>query len=80
MLPDGRAFADVRELKRQLLTDEKQIARNLARQLVIYATGAPVRFSDRPAVEKILERTAARGYGVRAVLHEVVQSELFLNK
>ncbi len=80
VLPDGRAFADVRELKRQLLTDEKQIARNLARQLVIYSTGAQVRFIDRPAVEKILERTAARGYGVRAVLHEVVQSELFLNK
>ncbi|MEO6245688.1 MAG: DUF1592 domain-containing protein, partial [Opitutaceae bacterium] len=79
-LPDGRAFADVRELKRLLVTNEPQLARNLARQLVIYATGAPVRFIDRPAIEKILEHTGARGYGVRSVLHEVVQSELFLNK
>ena len=80
VLPDGRAFADVRELKQQLLADEKQIARNLARQFAVYATGAPVRFSDRPTIEKILEHTAARGHGVRAMLHELVQSELFLNK
>ncbi len=79
-LPDGRTFADVRELKRLLVANEPQLARNLARQLVVYATGAPVRFIDRPAVEKILEHTAARGYGVRSILHEVVQSELFLNK
>jgi hypothetical protein len=39
-----------------------------------------VRFGDRAAVEKILDRTQAGGYGVRALLHEVVQSELFLNK
>jgi hypothetical protein len=79
-LPDGRAFTDVRELKRLLLADERQIARNLARQFIVYATGAPVRFGDRAAVEKILDRTQAGGYGVRALLHEVVQSELFLNK
>ncbi|MSU49236.1 MAG: DUF1592 domain-containing protein [Opitutus sp.] len=79
-LPDGRKFADVRELKRLLVGDEKQVARNLARQFVVYATGAPVRFGDRAAVEGILDRTAARGFGVRSLLHEVVQSELFLQK
>ena len=37
-LPDGRALPhDVRELKQELLTDEEQLARNLARQLTIYA-------------------------------------------
>lgn len=77
---DGRKFADVREFKRLLLEDEKPIARNLARQLVVYSTGAPVRFADRATVEKILQRASARGYGVRTLLHEVVQSELFLTK
>ena len=38
-LPDGRTFHDVRELKRLLLADERQIARNLVGQLVTYATG-----------------------------------------
>jgi hypothetical protein len=79
-LADGRKFSDIRDFKRLLLEDEKQVARNLARQLVVYATGAPVRFSDRAALEKILQRTSAGHYGVRSLVHEIVQSDLFLNK
>src|SRR5262249_7006087 len=40
-LPDGRPFKDVRELKKLLVQDEVPIARNLVRQLTIFATGAP---------------------------------------
>ncbi|MBI1177821.1 DUF1592 domain-containing protein [bacterium] len=79
-LPDGRTFRDVRELKKELLKDPVPIARNLARQLSIYATGAPVRFSDRVQIEKILARTKADQYGVRSIVRELVQSELFLTK
>jgi mono/diheme cytochrome c family protein len=79
-LPDGRRFTDVRELKKMLLSDERQVARNLARQLIVYATGAPVRFGDRAKVEAILDRTAPRQFGVRSLVHEIVQSELFRNK
>ena len=79
-LPDGRKFNDVRDLKRVLVDDEKQLARNLVRQFVVYSTGAPVRFGDRTEIEKILQRAAGQGHGVRSLLHEVVQSELFLNK
>lgn len=79
-LPDGRKFADVRELKSLLLDDEKQIARNLARQLAVYATGAPVRFSDRNEVEQILAHAGSSHYGVRSLIHGLVQSRLFLNK
>jgi hypothetical protein len=79
-LADGRPFADVRELKRLLLQDEAQIARNLARQLLIYGTGAAERFSDRETVDQIVESTKSRHYGVRSLVHGIVQSELFLNK
>jgi mono/diheme cytochrome c family protein len=79
-LADGRKFADIREFKRLLAADEAVLARNLAQQFVVYATGAPVRFSDRASIEKILSRTAASHYGVRALIHEVIQSDLFLNK
>jgi hypothetical protein len=79
-LPDGRSFRDVRELKRLLLEDPVPIARNLTRQLAIYATGAPVRFTDRDEIEQILQRTRASGYGVRSLVHELVQSELFSKK
>jgi hypothetical protein len=79
-LPDGRPFRDVRGLKKLLVEDEVPIARNLVRQLTIFATGAPVRFSDRDEVEKILDAAKAGRYGVRTLVHAVVQSELFRNK
>jgi hypothetical protein len=79
-LPDGRPFKDVRELKKLLVQDEVPIARNLARQLTVFATGAPVRFSDRDEIEKILDAAKAKQYGVRSVVHAIVQSELFRNK
>ena len=79
-LPDGRPFKDVRELKQCLVRDEEQIARNLAQQLVVYATGAPIRFADRPEIAKILARTRPGGYGVRSLIQEIVLSDLFLNK
>ncbi|MEO7598687.1 MAG: DUF1592 domain-containing protein [Opitutus sp.] len=79
-LPDGRPFGDVREFKRLLRNSEVQIARNLARQLTIYATGAPIRFSDRPHIEQILHDAEASQYGVRSLIHGIVQSPLFLNK
>ena len=79
-LPDGRPFGDIMEMKRLLLSDERQIARNLVRQLVVFATGAPVRFGDRPAVERILDQARATDYGVRTLICEIVQSELFRNK
>jgi hypothetical protein len=80
VLPDGRGFKDVRDLKRLLLRDERQIARNIVRQLVTYSTGAPVRFSDRSAVEAILDRTRAGGYGVKSLIHALIASDLFRSK
>jgi hypothetical protein len=79
-MEDGRAFEDVRALKRLLLADERQLARNLVGQLVTYATGTPVRFGDREAVERILDQNAAGGYGTRALVHAIVQSDLFRDK
>ena len=80
VLPDGRAFDDIREFKRLLLSDERIIARNLACQLAVYATGAPVGFADREDIEKLLDRAASSHFGVRTLIHELVRSELFLKK
>jgi mono/diheme cytochrome c family protein len=77
---DGRPFKDIQEFKKLLLQDETQIGRNLVKQLSIFATGAPVRFSDRTKIDAILEKTRASQYGVRSIIEEIVQSDLFLNK
>lgn len=79
-LPDGRTFGDVRELKKLLVQDERPIARNLARQLTVFATGAPVRFSDREAIEDILNATRDGHYGVRGLVLAIIQSDLFRHK
>jgi hypothetical protein len=79
-LPDGRTFEDVKQFKQLLLADETAVARNLARQLVVFATGAPVRYTDRGELEQILGRAKARDYGVRTLVGEIVDSELFQTK
>jgi hypothetical protein len=48
--------------------------------LTTYATGAPVRFSDREQIEKILQQASARQYGARSIVHGIVQSDLFQMK
>ena len=77
---DGEAFDTVQALKRILVQDERAIARNLVHQWIAYATGASVSFADRDAVEGILDACEPSGYGVRDLLHAVVQSPLFRNK
>jgi hypothetical protein len=79
-LPDGRHFADIREFKKLMRDSDLQLARNLAKQLLIYATGAPVRFSDRSEIERIVNCAKESDYGVRSLVHAIVQSELFVSK
>ena len=77
---DGREFKDIREFKKIIAEDDRQLARNLVGQLTVYATGAPVCFSDRPKVEAIIECTKDSQYGVRALVQALVCSEIFLSK
>jgi len=79
-LPDGRPFQNVKEFKRLVLQDEVALTRNLARQLTVYATGAPVHFSDREEIERIVAAAKSHNYGVRSLIHVLVQSDLFLRK
>ncbi len=79
-LATGESFQDITQFKKLLLADERQLARNLVGQFTVYSTGAPVRFSDRPAIESILNETAANGYRTADLIHALVQSPLFLNK
>jgi hypothetical protein len=68
------------DFKRLLLSQERQLARNLVNQLATYATGAPIRFSDRDVVEAILDQTQDNGYRTADLIHGIVQSNLFREK
>ena len=77
---DGDPFTNILEFKKLLLQDEETIARNLVEQLLVYATGAPIHFADRDEVSAILENSCVSEYGVRTIIHEIVQSSLFRRK
>ncbi len=78
---DGKTFRDIDEYKQVLLAHHKdQIARNLIEKVMIYATGADIQFADREIVEQILDRLKTKNYGFRTLVHEVVQSRVFMCK
>jgi hypothetical protein len=79
-LAEGESFRDVVEFKRLLAADDRQLAKNVVEQFVTYATGAPVEFGDRPEVERILNAARTDNYGMRTLLHQVVQSDFFTHK
>jgi hypothetical protein len=79
-MPDGAAFADIRDLKRLLARDEASLARAFVGRLVAYGTGrAPTR-AERDEVAAIADKTRTAGFGTRSLIHEVVQSDLFRQK
>ncbi len=79
-LADGRKFADIDELKKLLLADRDQIARCVTGKLLTYATGGLPHFTDRETIEEIVSRTREDDFGLRSIVHEVVQSEVFRSK
>jgi hypothetical protein len=74
--PDGRTFTGIAELRRMLAAQPEPLARGMARHLVTYATGAPVGALDQPAIEALVKGVGGE-FGLRSLVHAVVQSELF---
>ena len=77
---DGQKFETIDDYMKLLLADKDQLARNLTHKLLVYATGADIQFADREVVEQIVATLRSKNYGFRTLVHEVVQSRMFLNK
>ncbi|MEC5125256.1 DUF1592 domain-containing protein [Verrucomicrobiales bacterium BCK34] len=78
--PDGTEFKDISSWKNIYVNRRDLLTEGFAKQLITYATGAPVRYSDRDAIKKIVKNTKEKGYGMKSIIHEVVASEAFLRK
>jgi mono/diheme cytochrome c family protein len=76
-LADERTFAGIADLQALLAADTHTLLKNLAQQLLVYATGRDITFSDRNAINDIVTRTEKKGGGIRDLMHEVVLSRLF---
>ena len=79
-LPGGTEIADVRTYKAALAARPEQLARSLVRKLATFATGANVEVGDELIVDAILKKSQASNFGLRTLIHEVVQSELVTRK
>jgi hypothetical protein len=80
VLPDGRAFANIDELKQLLLADPDQLARALTVKLTTYATGGAPRPADAAAIDDVVRQAADKGYGFRSLIQAIVASDLFRKK
>ena len=65
---------------RFLAQDSELLAKTLTSKLLTFATGRELGFSDRAEVEQIVKASAEKGYGMRDIVHLVVQSEIFRRK
>ena len=79
-LPDGRAFKDFAQFRDLVAAKPWPLARNFAEKLLVYGTGAPIAFSDRDELKKIVEQTKDDRFGLRSLLKAVVTSRVFLTK
>lgn len=79
-MADGTAFNGIRQFKGILLKRNPEVARNLLEQLITYSTGAPVGFADEALVDEMMSDLSVSQYGMRSMIHAIVQSPLFLEK
>ncbi len=80
VLPDGRRFRNIDEFKQLLLSDKDQLARALTEKLLTYATGAAPTTANQSEIEAIVGKIRKKNYGLRTLVHEIVQSKLFQTK
>lgn len=76
-LPDQRTFDGIRDFQTLLAADTDRLLTNLARQFAIYSMGREIAFSDRDEMSGVVARTQEKAGGIRTLIHELVQSQLF---
>jgi copper chaperone CopZ len=74
---DGQDFDGIKEYQALLAQRSDQLLASLAGQMMIYAIGRDLRFSDRDRLSQIVDRTLQQGGGLRTLVHEIVGSEMF---
>ena len=79
-MADGSQYEDIVEFKEELLKRKDLVTRQLTKKLLEYSTGRIMELKDRKELDSIVVTVKARGSGLRDLVHEVVQSTVFLKK
>lgn len=77
-LPKGPQVNGMKELKDFLIKNRADdIAENVIRRLLSYSIGRDLTVYDRPAIEAIVAGTKKKNWGMREILVQICQSQLF---
>ncbi len=73
-------FSNVVEFKDAILAEKDRFVKGLAGHLLSFALARELGTADEIALDGIVKRTAAEGYGMKVLIREVILSEPFLAK
>ncbi len=79
-LKDGSKFTGFAQFQELLLSQPMRIHECVAAKLMTFATGREMGFSDRAELRRIARETTVRKGGLRDLVHQIVQSGIFLSK
>lgn len=74
VLPDGREFSGIDDLKALLAAQPRTLARAFTAHMVRYATGADISYADRRTIDEIVGATEGSRFGIRSLLHAIGES------
>ena len=78
VLPDGRAFDGVSEMRDALARDPRQFVTTVTEKLMTYALGRGLDHRDMPTLRRIVREAAADDYRFQTILLGIVTSDPFL--
>ena len=78
VLPDGRAFDGVAEMRDTLARDPRQFVTTVTEKLMTYALGRGLEHTDMPTLRRIVREAAADDYRFQSVVLGIVTSDPFL--
>ena len=78
VLPDGRAFDDVAQMRQALADNAGQFVTTVTEKLMTYALGRGLDARDMPTLRRIVREAAADDYRFQSVILGIVRSDPFL--
>jgi Protein of unknown function (DUF1592)/Protein of unknown function (DUF1588)/Protein of unknown function (DUF1585)/Protein of unknown function (DUF1595)/Planctomycete cytochrome C/Protein of unknown function (DUF1587) len=74
------SFTNPVELKDAILIEKDRFTRALAKHLLDFALARKTGVAESPALDDIVDRTAASDFHIRALLRQIIKSEPFLQR